>query len=231
MPMPLTRLKDAVGCGFRGLGYQIIALPKLATDRARYQSIAPVATYAPWNSDEQFIATFQVIKRHSMVDLYRCWELWKLVEQSSKLQGSILEIGVWRGGTGALIAKKAALCGIAETVYLCDTFRGIVKGGVNDTYHQRGEHADTSKARVENLVYHQMKLTNACVLEGVFPEETAHLIKGQASCFRLCHIDVDVYESAKDIMHWIWKRMVPGGIVVFDDYGFCGCEGIVKFVD
>ncbi len=40
------------------------------------------------------------------MDKLRCYELWTLVAQSCKLSdGDILEVGVWRGGTGALIAK------------------------------------------------------------------------------------------------------------------------------
>jgi len=206
-------------------------LPRPSADRCRYETIAPIATYAPWNADDRFLATYEEIRGHTMVDLYRCWELWELVEQSGKLQGSILEIGVWRGGTGALMAKRAAMCGIRDPVYLCDTFCGVVKGGAHDTYHTGGQHADTSKARVENLVLNQLKLTNVRVLEGIFPDDTAHLIQEQPCIFRLCHIDVDVYESAKDILHWVWDRMTAGGIVVFDDYGFCGCEGIARLVD
>jgi O-methyltransferase len=49
--------------------------------------------------------------------------------------------------------------------------------------------------------------------------------------FRFCHIDVDVYESAKGILSWIWPRMVTGGIVVYDDYGFRECEGIALHVN
>ena len=49
--------------------------------------------------------------------------------------------------------------------------------------------------------------------------------------FRFCHIDVDVYQSAKDIVDWIWDKMVPGGITVYDDYGFMGCDGITRFVE
>ncbi len=49
--------------------------------------------------------------------------------------------------------------------------------------------------------------------------------------FRLVHVDVDVYQSAKDVMARIWDRIVPGGIVVYDDYGFKGCEGITRYVN
>jgi O-methyltransferase len=46
-----------------------------------------------------------------------------------------------------------------------------------------------------------------------------------------CHIDVDVYQSAKDIVDWIWDKLVVGGIIVFDDYGFPTCTGVTKYVN
>jgi O-methyltransferase len=49
--------------------------------------------------------------------------------------------------------------------------------------------------------------------------------------FRLCHCDVDVYQSAKDVFDWVWPRLAPGGVIVFDDYGFPACPGVTKFVD
>ena len=46
-----------------------------------------------------------------------------------------------------------------------------------------------------------------------------------------CHIDVDVYQSAHDACSFVWPRLSPGGVVVFDDYGFLGCEGVTEYVD
>ena len=62
-------------------------------------------------------------------------------------------------------------------------------------------------------------LKNYRILEGIFPDQTAHQIPADER-FRLCHIDVDVYDSAKDVVNWIWDRMVPGGLIIYDDYGF-----------
>ncbi len=165
-----------------------------------------------------------------LVDLYRCWELWSLVAQSVKTAGAILEVGVWRGGTGSLLAKKAKLCGISEPVYLCDTFEGVVKAGANDPGYTGGEHSDTSRDLVQSLIRDRLGLDNARILQGIFPDDTAHLIPADTA-FRLCHIDVDVYQSAKEVFGWVWPRMSAGGIVVFDDYGFFGCEGVARFVD
>ena len=74
-----------------------------------------------------------------------------------------------------------------------------------------------------------MNLDNVQILQGIFPDQTSHEIKDLQ--FRFCHIDVDVYQSAKDIVDWIWDRMVHGGIIVYDDYGFRLCDGITRYVE
>ena len=135
---------------------------------------------------------------------------------------------MWRGGTASIIAKSAQLHGIVDKVYLCDTFTGVVKAGTHDTLYKGGEHADTSVKIVEEL-NNKLKINNTKVLVGIFPEETGKLINDKK--FRFCHIDVDVYQSAKDIVEWIWPRLVIGGMIVFDDYGFFGCEGVTRLIN
>lgn len=177
-----------------------------------------------------FQEVYTSIRGFTLVDQYRCYELWKLIEQVAKQKsGSIIEIGSWRGGTGALIARQAKNCGISEKVFLCDTFTGVVKTGEKDSAYKGGEHADTSREVVEKLLFTRMNLDNAEILEGVFPDQTGHRVEDLE--FRFCHIDVDVYQSAEDIVDWIWDKMVPGGIIVYDDFGFEGCEGITKHVE
>jgi O-methyltransferase len=219
-------LKKAVQGTLRKFGLQLIYLSEGTSE---YELIYPKATYAPWNSSREFQSTYKLIQPNTLVDIYRCWELWTLVEQTAKRGGGILEVGVWRGGTGALMAKRARLAGSLDPVYLCDTFEGVVKAGSHDTDYKGGEHSDTSQRVVEDLLK-SLDISNVRILKGIFPDETAHLIEPGAQ-FRLCHIDVDVYQSAKDVMSWIWDRMVPGGIVVYDDFGFNGCEGIAKCVN
>jgi O-methyltransferase len=208
------------------LRYADRELRKLYPD---YEPVYPGATYSPWNRDEAFEAVYSRVKLATLVDKYRCFELWKLVEQVAKLEsGAILEVGVWRGGTTALIAARANILGLKEKIYACDTFNGVVKAGAQDQY-LGGEHADTSAASAENLIYATMKLNNVEILAGIFPEETGKMVENLK--FRLCHIDVDVYKSAKDIADWIWDKVVPGGIVVYDDFGFHWCRGIALHVE
>lgn len=43
------------------------------------------------------------------------------------------------------------------------------------------------------------------------------------------HIDVDVYEPTKLILEELWNKIVPGGVIVLDDYGTV--KGETKAVD
>jgi len=212
-------------------GYDIrraTELPPPAPD-IRHTVSFPEATYAPWLSDTEFQQLYRIIRKNTLVDRYRCYELWQLVAESAKLvNGDLIEIGVWRGGTGALIARKCQLVGIEGTVYLCDTFKGIVKAGPLDPSYVGGEHANTTKEDVLGLL-NALNLDRVSILEGIFPDESKGVLDNHR--FRLCHIDVDVYQSAKDIVSWIWPRLEYGGIIIFDDYGFRGCAGITRFVN
>jgi O-methyltransferase len=190
-----------------------------------YTVVIPNATYAPWLDDEKFKQIYSLIRPNTMVDVFRCYELWQLAKESSKLPaGSILEVGVWRGGTGCLIASAVP----DVPVYLCDTFAGIPETKVSsaDTY-LGGEHAETAEEIVRELI-NSLECRNVHILNGVFPDQTGHLC---SDSLRIVHIDVDVYQSRKDVLDWVWPRLVRGGIVVFDDYGFQSCPGITKLVD
>lgn len=188
----------------------------------------PHATYAPWLADAPFQRIHTLLARHTLVDIYRCYELWDLLGQMAGIPGDVLEVGVWRGGTGALLCAAAARLAEPRTVYLCDTFQGVAKAGPNDPHYRGGEHADTSEMTVIDLLM-RAKLLNARILKGIFPEETGNRAGDGPFC--LCHIDVDVYDSAKDVLAWVWPRLSVGGAVVFDDYGFISCQGVTRLVN
>lgn len=54
-----------------------------------YEAIRPWARYAPWWDDDDFLDLYRQIKAHTLVDIYRCWELWDLMSQASHLPGDV----------------------------------------------------------------------------------------------------------------------------------------------
>lgn len=190
-----------------------------------HHQIETWATYAPWVNDEAFREMVQAVGEFTLVDHNRLWELWTLAKQSSQIEGDFLEVGVWRGGSGALLCK--AIEGTTKKVFLADTFEGVVKAGAKDTIYKGGEHADTSLPLVLDLLS-ELKISNAVTLMGVFPEDTGLEI---SKSLAFVHIDVDVYQSAKEIVSFVLPLLSPNGIMVFDDYGFFGCEGVTRLVN
>ncbi len=188
----------------------------------------PYASYAPWAADGQFQKAYGSIQGHTLVDIYRCYELWESVGQVSKLPGHVIEIGVWRGGTACLMAQRLAALGSTQKIFVCDTFEGVVKAGDRDGYYKGGEHADTSEEVVRQL-FANAGVQQCVVLKGIFPDQTAAQVTDERFAFG--HIDVDVYESARASFEFIWPRLVVSGIIVFDDYGFWSCEGVTRYVN
>ncbi len=190
----------------------------------QYEQITPKATYSPWLSDVEFQRCYAQIRNNTMINTYRCYELWSIAKQLKTVEGYFLEVGVWRGGSGALLASAAK----NKKVYLADTFSGIVKAGDKDPSYSGGELSNTSEEIVQNLIS-SMDLDNITILKGIFPDETAYQIKEQQ--IALLHCDVDTYKSTKDIIRWAISRLKPGSVIIFDDYGFEECKGVTEYVN
>jgi O-methyltransferase len=187
--------------------------------------VLTAASYSPWITDAPFQRLYERVRDNTLVDIYRCYELWQLARQLDRVDGDFLEVGVWRGGTGAILAKATERT--RRTVYLADTFRGVVKAGASDPSYAGGEHADASESAVRWLMS-ELSLRNVEILTGVFPDDTGSRVRGPIA---LLHCDVDVYESTKDIIDWALPRLAIDGVIVFDDYGFRGTEGVTRFVN
>lgn len=194
-----------------------------------YSFVKPGASFSPWITDEAFNSLLEEVKEHTLItEVYRFYELWQLAHQVGPLEGDFVEVGVWRGGSGALIATALNEYDHPCQTFLCDTFEGVALAGKEDSTYKGGEHDDTSPEVVQEL-FEKMGLSNYHVVQGIFPVDTADQVK--TSKVKFCHIDVDVYQSAKETTEWVWDKLVIGGIIVYDDYGFRGVEGVTKYVE
>ena len=169
---------------------------------------------------------YRAVRRNTLVDVWRCYELWSLVGELRDVPGAILEVGVWRGGTGALMAARAAALGHRRAGLPLRHLEGVVKTGAVDTYYHDGKHDDASHEHVERA-HRGLGLENVELLQGSLPRRHRRP-QSPTQTFRLCHCDVDVYQSAKDVFDWVGRGSSPGGVVVFDDYGFPACPGVTS---
>ncbi len=230
------RLSAFVNAQLRRLGYALVRIDgnraiettTFRESRYVYDNLYLLDIYSPWLIDDAFLRIWRTASHHTLTDVLRSYELYQCVREVAGTSGDILEVGVWRGGTGAVLAAAAQRWKPDVKVWLCDTFTGVVKAGPADSAYRGGEHADTSQEMVASLMS-GLALTNISILKGIFPDETASSLSDRK--IALCHIDVDAYQSAADIVTWVTPRMSSGSILVFDDYGFSTCKGITQFVN
>ena len=187
-------------------------------DNDRYQPM-----YSPWLAPE-FRARFAKITHRTEVSIDRCWTIDQMVRQSLHIEGDVLEAGVYRGGT-ALLLKQALPWEASRRLMLFDSFGGMktVRDGVDR--HREGDFADTSLDSVSAFVGRESFIE---YFQGWIPETFAGL-EDRRLCF--AHIDLDLYESILDCLAYVYPRLSPRGVIVFDDYGFASCPGARRAVE
>lgn len=117
--------------------------------------------------------------------------------------GCFVEVGVYKGGTGWFLNQLALDQG--RSLYLYDTFTGIPYHDAVDSHHI-GDFADTSFEEVRALI------PRAFTVQGVFP---ACAVAMPPVAF--VHLDCDQYRSIKESAQYLLPRMVPKGVIWFDD--------------
>jgi len=123
--------------------------------------------------------------------------------QTTPLEGCIVEIGVYQGGSLERLAYNAQ----NRPVFGYDTFTGIPFQDEGDS-HRVGDFGDTNYERVKS------QLPGVTLIQGVFPESAIEMPP-----VSFAHIDCDQYRSVKGCIEYLSPKMLPGGILWFDDYG------------
>ena len=186
--------------------------------KASDEIIISSAVHAPWLSDKKFKDIYSNVRNFTLLDEPRAYTLWQAVNNLKNINGSILDIGCLLGGAGFIMSKL----NLKGNTYLFDTFAGFKK---DDGLHKKEvfKFADISLVRkqIKNL-----KLKKTKVFKSYFPNNLPikiHKIK-------VCHIDVNTYIDTKKIFYFVEKKVIKNGIIIFDDYGIWGVDGIKKFI-
>ena len=102
-----------------------------------YDCVVPYANFAPWNGDSNFLEIYNKIKDFTLVDIFRCYEVWQISQQVNQNElYAILEVGVWRGGTAGIFARQLALSNNNNILYLADIFNGVIKTSSKDDFYK-----------------------------------------------------------------------------------------------
>lgn len=124
--------------------------------------------------------------------------------------GNFAEVGVYKGGSANVLYKIARGNGQQRELHLFDTFEGMPFSDENLDKHKVGEFADI------NLDAIFKEMPKAILHVGVYPQTHDDSIGPLA----LIHCDCDQYKSYKAVIEHMYPLLVPGGILLFDDYPY-----------
>jgi O-methyltransferase len=183
------------------------------------------SVFTPWIGHREYLQFCDGISQHTLVSPDRCYTLMAFAKYASLLKGDFAECGVYRGGTSLILSR--ILKTSQKKLYIFDSFEGLGEANPDhDNYFKAGDFSDTSRSRVETLL--APFAANVVIKQGWIP----HTFKGlDDRRFALVHIDVDLYQAALDCCNFFYNLMTPGGVLLFDEYGFPNCQGEKDAVD
>lgn len=184
--------------------------------------------FRPWNRmSGEFWEVYGEADPYTIISPDRCYVLYILGRQLLSLDGDFWECGVYRGGTAIILNRlldRFEPHG-SKTLHIFDTFSGMPEPDPVKDVHEKGDFHETSLEAVKERL---PNLNRVEVHQGFMPDTFVGL---EDVAIALAHVDVDLHQSVKTCCTFIYPRLVPGGFMIFDDYGFQRCPGARAAVD
>jgi O-methyltransferase len=184
----------------------------------------------------------QAMADYTLCTPNRLNNLWRLAKYMDihNIEGDFVECGTYKGGTAAVLASTMAHS--QRHLWLYDSFEGMPATTEKD--------GDEAKPWVGKCVAAQSDLEAALALvplaidrytirPGWFTQTFQQPLPDKIA---LLHCDADWYASVTEVLETLYERIVEGGCIVFDDFGFwegcreamfdfCGRRGIAPLIE
>lgn len=145
-----------------------------------------------------------------------CWAAF----HAKHLDGDFVDCGVHTGIFSRAIIHFIHFEQTGKKYYLLDTFKGMDPKYSNESELERHKLIGYD-SEDEDILYNQVKETfknfNVEIIKGSVPE-TLTLVKSEKICF--LSIDMNCVEPEFKALEYFWDKMVSGGIIILDDYGY-----------
>ncbi len=143
---------------------------------------------------------------------------------ASKLAGDFVECGVNYGFLSSAIMEFLSWDSTGKLFYLLDTFQGLDPRHVsNDESPLRMERNEKwvkngyYVSGVESVEINFSQWANVRIIQGSVPE-TLGQVETQGIAY--LHLDMNCSPPEVAALNYFWDSLVPGAIVLLDDYGF-----------
>tara|TARA_Y100001968_G_scaffold333447_1_gene396315 strand:- start:1014 stop:1892 length:879 start_codon:yes stop_codon:yes gene_type:complete len=154
---------------------------------------------------------------------------------SNKISGDLVECGVAEGGSALLLCRLNEEYDENRQVWLFDSFEGLPEPTDDDFksgktgFHVRPLPKGSCLGTIENvsnLLFDKYRIdrSNVELVKGWF-QDTLPNKASKIDQIAVLRLDGDWYESTKCCLIHLYSKVVPGGVVILDDYISCfGCK-------
>jgi O-methyltransferase len=144
-----------------------------------------------------------------------CWA----ALHAARLPGDFVECGVNTGLVSLAVCDYIDFNATGKNFWLFDTYRGIPEHQINEREKALGRVADNSwyPDCFERTKANFARYPSAHLVRGEVPDTLGSVEIGAAAYLS---IDMNIAYPERAAIEFFWPKLVPGGLVVLDDYGW-----------
>jgi hypothetical protein len=192
--------------------------------------------------DREFLPIWEACRPYTMTSFARGLALFRAVRYiaTRPVPGSIVECGVWRGGSSMIALMSLLKFGDGKRrVVLFDTYQGMTEPGEFDV-DREGRSAkallEAEKDRAEqSLVWAKASLDEVranlastgydmSLVEFVDGDVRTTLSRSLTGAIALLRLDTDFYDSTMAELKVLYPRLLQHGVLLIDDYDTAGVQ-------
>lgn len=172
----------------------------------------------------QICAPFTITGVEKMRNLYES----VVYINENNIEGSYVECGVYMGGSIMNIVLTQLNYAKLVHIYLYDTFEGMTQPGELDINYRSVPASKILRNPNKRCICSIDQVRKNLSLTG-YPQEFLHYRKGDVRAtlkqevpakIALLRIDIDWYELTKISLESLYPKLVAGGVLILDDYGY-----------
>lgn len=198
----------------------------------------------PADFEESDIEIIKKVKPYTYTSAERIYAFSNAVKYvcENQISGSIVECGVWKGGSAMAAMYTLIDLGIQDRdFYLYDTYEGMAEPGKFDisiSGQFASELFKQKKEAGEKWVYSSLDEVRNNIYATGYEKTKINFIKGKVEDtlpknvpenIAILRLDTDWYESTLCELQYLFPKVSKGGVIIIDDYGHW--EGAKRAVD
>lgn len=235
----MSRAKEALKQVFRAAGLEVTrSSPRLDPPSA------PPPKRFYFETDETFKSIFREgVKRSESthdpeVVHQRLYNALQFLRYAVGLDGDVAECGAFKGLSSFVFCNYIRLASSefdGGGYHIFDSFEGLSEPSTQDVSEQGAATID-EKFQKAGAFHGSLETVKSTLRDfprieyhrGWIPQSFEGIPEKQ---YKFVHLDLDLYEPIKGSVEYFYPRMVKGGVIVIDEYGFPRWPGARKAVD